>query len=554
MVCVSFRRGKRLKVLEMLDFLVQIWYNLFMKNERIHETSTSEMVTISRAEYESLKAERDELSQKLDWLLEQVRLSRKKLYGSSSERLEEELMGQLSLMFDETEAWVSKRRSKETKVAAHTRRSSRLEEVLPDNVPVEVVEHRIPENELDCPVCGTTMMEIGKDVRRTLVMIPAQVKIREDVYFTHACPKCKEEGTETPIRKAERLPALIPDSYASPEAVAHIMVQKFVMHVPLYRQEKEWNRAGVQLSRQTMSNWVLRVAEDWLRPIYDHLHRQLLQREVLHADETTLQVLKLEGQTARSKCYMWLYRTGGDAEHPIVLYEYQQNRKAENAEAFLKGFTGWLHADGYSGYHRLPENIRVVGCWAHLRRKFDEAVNALPKEQQVGCTALEGLQYCNILFAIEKELADLPPEERYIQRLARSKPVMDALLAWAETKTAPPKSSLGKALYYLREQWPYLKRFLEDGRLEISNNRAERSIKPFVMGRKNWLFANTEGGAQSSAIVYSLIETARENNLDPYRYLVHVFSKAPGLAVTDKNWAAKLLPENIPPECCITKK
>ena len=205
-------------------------------------------------------------------------------------------------------------------------------------------------------------------------------------------------------------------------------------------------------------------------------------------------------------------------------------------------------------YHKLPENIRVVGCWAHLRRKFDEAVNALPKEQQVGCTALEGLQYCNILFAIEKELADLPPEERYIQRLARSKPVMDALLAWAETKTAPPKSSLGKALYYLREQWPYLKRFLEDGRLEISNNRAERSIKPFVMGRKNWLFANTEGGAQSSAIVYSLIETARENNLDPYRYLVHVFSKAPGLAVTDKNWAAKLLPENIPPECCITKK
>ena len=332
------------------------------------------------------------------------------------------------------------------------------------------------------------------------------------------------------------------------------MTQKFVMGSPLYRQEQEWNRAGLMLSRQTMSNWVLRVAEDWLRPIYDHLHRQLLQREVLHADETTLQVLKLEGQTARSKCYMWLYRTGGDAEHPIVLYEYQQNRKAENAEAFLKGFTGWLHADGYSGYHRLPENIRVVGCWAHLRRKFDEAVNALPKEQQVGCTALEGLQYCNILFAIEKELADLPPEERYIQRLARSKPVMDALLAWAETKTAPPKSSLGKALYYLREQWPYLKRFLEDGRLEISNNRAERSIKPFVMGRKNWLFANTEGGAQSSAIVYSLIETARENNLDPYRYLVHVFSKAPGLAVTDKNWAAKLLPENIPPECCITKK
>ena len=161
-------------------------------------------------------------------------------------------------MFDETEAWLSRRRAKETEVAAHTRRSSRPEEVLPDNVPVEVVEHRIPENELDCPVCGTTMMEIGKDVRRTLVMIPAQVMIRENIYFTYACPKCKEEGTETPIRKAERLPALIPDSYASPEAVAHIMVQKFVMHVPLYRQEKEWNRAGVQLRCRTTCALVLR--------------------------------------------------------------------------------------------------------------------------------------------------------------------------------------------------------------------------------------------------------------------------------------------------------
>ena len=297
----------------------------------------------------------------------------------------------MSLMFDETEAWLSRRRAKETEVAAHTRRSSRPEEVLPDNVPVEVVEHRIPEKEPDCPVCGTAKMEIGRDVRRTLVMIPAQVMIRENIYFTYACPKYKEEGTETPIRKAERLPALIPGSYASAEAVAHIMVQKFVMYAPLYRQEQEWNRAGVQLSRQTMSNWVLRVAEDWLKPVYEELHRRLLQRQVLHADETTLQVLKLEGRTARSKCYMWLYRTSGDAKSPVVLYEYRPTRKAENAAAFLESFSGWLHADGYSGYHRLPKNIRVVGCWAYLRRKFDEAVDALPKDQRAGCAAPEGL-------------------------------------------------------------------------------------------------------------------------------------------------------------------
>ena len=185
-----------------------------------------------------------------------------------------------------------------------------------------------------------------------------------------------------PWRRSPTSPPRGPSLAAN--AAIHLVVQKFVTHVPLYRQEKEWNRAGVRLSRQTMSNWVLRVAEDWLKPVYDELHRRLLQRQVLHADETTLQVLKLEGRTARSKCYMWLYRTGGDAEHPIVLYEYRPTRKAENAAAFLEGFSGWLHADGYAGYHRLPENIRVVGCWAHLRRKFDEAVNALPKEQRAG--------------------------------------------------------------------------------------------------------------------------------------------------------------------------
>ena len=462
----------------------------------------------------------------------------------------------MSLMFDETEAWLSRRRAKETEVAAHTRRSSRPEEVLPDNVPVEVVEHRIPEKEPDCPVCGTAKMEIGRDVRRTLVMIPAQVMIRENIYFTYACPKCKEEGTETPIRKAERLPALTPGSYASAEAVAHIMVQKFVMYAPLYRQEQEWNRAGVQLSRQTMSNWVLRVAEDWLKPVYEELHRRLLQRQVLHADETTLQVLKLEGRAARSKCYMWLYRTSGDAKSPVVLYEYRPTRKAENAAAFLEGFSGWLHADGYAGYHRLPENIRVVGCWAHARRKFDEALQTLLQEKRKDSLAAAGECYCSRLFQLEKSFAELTPEERHAKRLEQEKPVLDALLAWANAASgkAAPKSALGRALHYLLEQWPYLIRYLEDGRLELSNNRAERSIKPFVMGRKNWLFANTPGGAQSSSVIYSLIETAKENGLDPYRYLLWVLRNAPAMSQMDEAWAEQLLPASAPQECRIPKE
>ena len=191
-----------------------------------------------------------------------------------------------------------------------------------------------------CPECGTVMEQIGKEVRRTLVIVPAQVKIREDVHYSYACPKCRDEDAETPIFKTPKAPAVIPGSHASAEAIAHTMTQKFVMASPLYRQEQEWKRAGVQLSRQTMSNWVLTTARDWLAPVYTELHRKLLTHDILHADETTLQVLKEPDKSAQSKSYMWLYRTGIDAKHQIVLYEYRTNRKAENAEKFLKGFSG----------------------------------------------------------------------------------------------------------------------------------------------------------------------------------------------------------------------
>ena len=250
------------------------------------------------------------------------------------------------------------------------------------------------------------------------------------------------------------------------------------------------------------------------------------------------------------------YRTSGCVEQSIVLYEYQPTKKAEHAETFLRGFNGWLHADGYQGYHKLPGNIRVVGCWAHARRKFDEALQTLPKEMQKDSPAAIGECYCSRLFKLEQAFAELTPEERYEKRLEQEKPVLDALLSWAnemQAKTAP-KSALGRAIHYLLEQWPYLARYLEDGRLELSNNRAERSIKPFVMGRKNWLFANTPGGAQASAVIYSLIETAKENGLDPYRYLLWVLQNAPQLSETDETWAEKLLPARAPKECYMPHK
>ena len=545
-------------------------------------SNTEEMVTISRAEYERLQREKarnakleakfaareqeqaqviTSLTLQNEWLLEQLKLSKKKLFGRSSEQAEQMVMDQLSLTMNEVEAYIFGMNSAgkaPVAVKAHERKrqSGNVLDVVPEGTPTEVVEHRLPEDERICSVCGSEMVEIGKEVRRSLMMKPAEFWVREDVYYTYACKNCEQETGEANIVKAARGPALLPGSFASAEAVAHIVIQKFVMYSPLYRLEQEFNRQGLRLSRQTMANWLLNISEKWLRPVYDVLREQLCRESVLHADETTLQVLKEPGRSSTSKSYMWLYRTSGCAKQSVVLYEYQPTRKAEHAEAFLKGFSGWLHADGYQGYHKLPENIRVVGCWAHARRKFDEALQTLPKEMQRDAPAVIGECYCPRLFKLEQAFAELTPEERYEKRLEQEKPVLDALLSWAnemQAKTAL-KSALGRAIHYLLEQWPYLTRYLEDGRLELSNNRAERSIKPFVMGRKNWLFANTPGGAQASAVIYSLIETAKENALDPYRYLLWVLQNAPQLSETDAAWAEQFTPANAPQECKIPQK
>ena len=562
-----------------LAFCRILRYNVYMESREMQTSNTEEMVTISRAEYEQLQQENAQLEAKFaareqeqaqvitsltlqnEWLLEQLKLSKKKLFGRSSEQAEQLVMDQLSLTYNELEAYIFGMNSAgkaPVTVKAHERKrqSGSVLDIVPEGTPTEVVEHRLPEEKLVCEACGNQMVEIGKEVHRSLQMKPAQFWIREDVYYTYACKNCEQETGEANIAKAAKEPALLPGSFASAEAVAYLATQKFVMYSPLYRLEQEFNRQGLKLSRQTMSNWLLNTSEKWLRPVYDVLREQLCRELVLHADETTLQVLKEPGRSSTSKSYMWLYRTSGCAKQAVVLYEYQSTRKAEHAEAFLKGFSGWLHADGYQGYHKLPENIRVVGCWAHARRKFDEALQTLPKEMQKDAPAAIGECYCSRLFKLEEAFAELTPEERYKKRLEQEKPVLDALLSWAnemQVKTAP-KSAMGRAIHYLLEQWPYLTRYLEDGRLELSNNRAERSIKPFVMGRKNWLFANTPGGAQASAVIYSLIETAKENGLDPYRYLLWILQNAPGLSETDEAWAEQFTPANAPQECKIPQK
>jgi len=537
----------------------------------MNQTSTGETVTISRAEYEKLLGQGQQLltqnerishlESQVELLMEALRLARHKQFGASSEKSEDTLMEQLSFLFNEAEVFSAAEKEAEenvTVVAAHKRHKKHEYTLdnIPGDMPKERVEHRLKGEDLVCPQCGETMTEIGTEVINKLKIIPAQTIVEQHVYYTYACKSCSEsadEGCETPVVKTPREKNIIPGSFATPEAIAYIMTQKFVMGSPLYRQEQEINRKGIKLSRQTMSNWILKATEDYLTPVYEQLHKELLTRDVLHADETTLQVLHEPGKKPQSDSYMWLYRTSGDTDKPIVLYEYQPGRGAKHPKEFLAGYKGYLHTDGYAGYHDLGKDITVVGCWAHARRKFDEAVKSLPKGKAKGSSASQGLAYCNLLFEIEQGLSEETVQKRYEQRLKQAKPVLGAMFAWANSRTAAPKSALGKAFHYLKEQWPYLTNYLNDSRLEISNNRAERSIKPFVIDRKNFLFANTPKGAAGSAVMFSLIQTAIENNLDPYKYLTWLLKQAKDTDLTDKQTIQALLPWNTS-SACRTKK
>ncbi len=521
-----------------------------MNNDAFKQTSNTETVTISRAEYEELLS----IKSMNEWLVEQLKALKKGKFGSSSERSSQVVVDQLSL-FDEAEAYafIEEMEVKRTTVAEHQRVTKErrfLLDKIPEGTETVVVEHRLSEEERMCPNCGSAMEEIGKEVVRTIEMIPAKIVVREDQYFTYACKSCeKDEATDsrTQIVKVHHLPSVYPGSSASASIVSYLMTQKYVMGSPLYRLEQEFNSFGFALSRQTMSNWVIHCAETWLKPIYDELHKKLVKEDVIHADETVLQVLNEPERRAQSKSYMWLYRTGKYSEHPTVLYEYQPGRGGHNPAEFLKGFTGYLQSDGYNGYDQVPD-VTHVGCMAHMKRKFHEAVAVLPQNKKSGA-AVEGEAYCTALFKLEEEFAELSPEERQQKRNERSKPILDEFIRWGSKRNAAPKSKLGISLTYLRNNAEELSAYLSDGRLEISNNLAERSIKPFVIDRKNFLFANTPKGATASAVTFSIIETAKENGLNPFKYLNYIFETAPTLDQANADWILPLLPENAPAEC-----
>jgi transposase len=523
--------------------------------------NSTETVTIPKTEYDELKAnvaknkslESDvaELTSKVNWLMEQFRLAQHRRFGASSEKSVGGDCEQLNLFNEaETASDILLPEPELVEIEKHFRKRKNMvnQSNLPEDLPIEVIEYDLPKDERICPECDGDLHVIGREtLRRELKLIPAKAVIVEHVRKVYGCRHCEKDECGVPIIKAAVSNPVIKGGFASAEAIAHIATQKFVMAVPLYRQEREWERCGIELSRQTMSNWLIKAAFDWLEPVYDALKEILCLHKVLHTDETTLQVLHESGKTAESKSYMWLYRTSGDTGNPIVLYEYQPDRKAEHPKSFLKKFSGYLHADGYEGYHDLSDNIKVVGCFAHARRKFDEAVKGMPKKNQSNSTAMIGKKFCDKLFALERDFDELTAEERFQKRQKLSKPVFEEFYRWLATLNPPPKTGLCAAVVYMRNQREYLERYLEDGRLEISNNRAERSIKPFVIGRKNWLFANTPRGAKASATLFSVIETAKENGLDPYKYLTYIFQNAPNWDIRSNfEHLDRLMPWNVP--------
>jgi len=498
-----------------------------------------------------LEQEVAELKAKLNWYEEQFRLSQQRRFGSSSEQTQ--VAEQLNL-FNEAEIEAKPELPEPTYevVTTHRRKQKGDRDAKLDNLPIERVEYHLTEEEQICEICSCQMHEMTKYIRRELKVIPAQVVVVEHVQSVYACRNCEKEGTSTPVVKAPMPQPAIPGSLASSSAIAYVMSQKYVECMPLYRMQQHFARLGFELSRQTMANWVIQGAERWLSYIYDRLHEILITKYILHCDETILTVLCEPNRPSTSKSYMWLYRTG-KYDTPIVLYDYQTTRASKHPAKFLEGFSGYIHADGYAGYNGL-KNAEIIGCWAHSRRKFDEALKALPADQKSKPTASkEGMDFCNKLFEIERDLNDLDIEERYNLRLERSRPVLDAFFAWLKYQTPRTlsKSALGQAIQYCRNQWDKLEGFLKDGRLEISNNRAERSIKPFVMGRKNFLFSNTPKGATASAMVFSIVETAKENGLNPFTYLIYLFDKLPNINVKEQSEIDELLPwsASLPDSC-----
>ena len=476
-----------------------------------------------RNEVNILKEQLALLQEQFDWLKKQV-------FGRKTEQTSVIMDGgtQLSLFPDEKEQAVSVP-EKMIVVPEHKRKAKRTHDEWMSNLPIK--EERHEEEHPVCKKCKAEMEEIGEEkVYDELVYVPGEFYVRRNIAKKYKCTKCgmnPESSTEPcHIRFAAYPKPMIPHSFCSPELAGHIIYEKFAKAVPLYRQEKDFTSKGIPLLRATMSEWVCTIAERWCLPIFEEMHRRLLLVGIIHADETVLQVLHEVDRKAMTDSRMWVYCNGKMNDRSIIIFEYQQTRGGIHPAKFLKGFTGFLICDGYDAYNAVTGTKRC-GCWTHTKRRF---IEALPKDRSAYSTsvAAKAVNFCDRIYHEEKQLADLTATERYEQRLVKLKPLLDAFFSWLEAQNISGKGKLAKAVNYALNEKKYLYTFLEDGNVPINNNRAENAIRPFAVGRKNWLFNNTERGAKCSAILYSIISTAQANGLDAEKYLTELFSQPPG--------------------------
>lgn len=526
--------------------------------EQLNSVDKSFLIQLLLQQQEQLEAITKELhasNEKMQLLMEQVILGKQNRFGRSSEKMEDtsqicfrEVDGTI-VFFNEAEAVCDLNAAEpedlELKSPKQPKRKGKKEADL-SGLPFRRIDHYLSEEELEAEFGVKGWKQLPDAISRKYHFVPAKVEVEEHHIGVYA------SKTDEHMVKADHPKALLHGSLVSPSLGAAIINGKYVNAVPLYRLEQEFQRYGLQITRQNMANWCIRLAEEYLSILYDHLHKELYFYHVIQADETPV-LVNHDGRKAGSKSWMWVYRSGHlYQKRQIVLYEYQQTRNASHPREFLKGYDGICVTDGYQVYHTLEkelEELTIAGCWVHCRRRFDEALKLIPKSYQKESHAFLLMKQIQAIYREEGKLNDLSSDERLKQRQAVIKPLVDAFFAYLKTINVSKKDKFGDAVGYARNQEKYLRVFLTDGDVPIDNNASERAIRGFCIGKKNWQMIDTIHGAKSSAIIYSIVETAKANNLKPFDYVQHLLEEIPKhMADKDCSFLEDLLPwsEKLP--------
>ena len=502
--------------------------------EQLNSVDKSFLIQLLLQQQEQLEAITKELhasNEKIQLLMEQVILGKQNRFGRSSEKMEDtsqicfqEVDGTI-VFFNEAEAVYDLNEKEpdelELKSPKQPKRKGKKESDL-SGLTVRRIDHYLSEEELEIEFGVNGWKQLPDAISKKYHFVPARVEVEEHHIGVYA------SKTDEHMVKADHPKALLHGSLVSPSLGAAIINGKYVNAVPLYRLEQEFQRYGLQITRQNMANWCIRLAEEYLSILYDHLHEELYFYHVIQADETPV-LVNHDGRKAGSKSWMWVYRSGHlYQDRQIVLYEYQQTRNASHPREFLKGYDGICVTDGYQVYHTLEkelEELTIAGCWVHCRRRFDEALKLIPKPSQKESNAFLLMKQIQAIYREEGKLNDLSSDERLKQRQAVITPLVDAFFAYLKTINVSKKDKFGDAVRYARNQEKYLRVFLTDGDVPIDNNASERAIRGFCIGKKNWQMIDTIHGAKSSAIIYSIVETAKANNLKPFDYVQHLLEE-----------------------------